>query len=113
MQDVEMLTHNNQERRRWAEEYAEELERVSPSVAYHPAVRPCGLPAPKSRKRRGVLRTACTACCMACGGGAAFAGIGLAMGHWLTVAVGTAWAVAFLLTGVHLEEMLEERGYRG
>ena len=114
MSDVEMLTHNNQERRRWAEEYEEQLERISPNVVYHPAVRHCGLPAPKSRRRMGVLRTACTACCMACGGGAAFMGLGLAMGHWLTVAVGAVWSAAFFITGIRLEDALEqERGSRG
>ena len=113
MSDVEMLTHNNQERRRWDEEHSELMALISPSVEYHPADCHVGRRPPRNNKRRGALRTACTACCMACGGGAAFAGIGLAMGHWLTVAVGTVWAVAFLLTGVKLEEMLEERGYRG
>ena len=60
-----------------------------------------------ARKRRSVLRTACTACTMFAGGGAAFVGMGLSMGHWLTVVVGSLAAAAFLVTGVRLEDALE------
>lgn len=60
-----------------------------------------------ARKRRSALRTACTACTMAAGGGAAFVGMGLSMGHLLTVVVGLLVAATFLICGTRLEDHLE------
>lgn len=60
-----------------------------------------------ARKRRSALRTACTACTMAAGGGAAFVGMGLSMGHLLTVVVGLLVAATFLICGTRLEDTLE------
>lgn len=41
------------------------------------------------------------------GSGAAFVGIGISMGHWLTAGVGMLVAVLFLVCGVHAERMAE------
>ena len=108
LSDVERICKANHDRRKWAEEV--EFAGVSgdrdgkrlPRRRFAP-------PRNDSGERRQALRAACTACMMACGGGAAFVGIGLAMGHWMTVIVGTVVAAVFLLTGTKLEDITEGR----
>lgn len=106
MSDIEMICERNHERRKWAEEY--EYTDCDPSVSEadssHCAVEP--MRRRNDRKRNMVLRTACTACTMAAGGGAAFIGMGLCMGDLLTVVVGSLVAATFLICGTNLEEAL-------
>lgn len=107
MSDVEMICKRNHERRKWAEEYEytdcdrEEIATVAALPRNDKRV---------GRKRWGVLRTACTACTMAAGGGAAFVGMGLCMGDLLTVVVGSLVAATFLVCGTHLESEVYREG---
>ena len=97
--DVEWLCEENYNRRKWAEE----VEEQSVEIATSPS-------APRNDKnwgsgndRREALRTAVLACAMAAGGGAAFAGMGLAMGHGTTIALGVVIALIFAVSGISLE----------
>lgn len=91
--DVERLCEINHERRKRAEE--------EDRIAAVPAE-----PRNDSDKLK-VLRMACTACMMATGGGATFAGMGISMGHWPTVVLGVMIGVICLLTGTKLERRIE------
>lgn len=110
MSDVEMICKRNHERRKWAEEY--EYTDYDPSVSEADSSPYAGEPMRRSndRKRWGVLRTVCTACTMAAGGGAAFVGMGLCMGDLLTVVVGSLVAATFLVCGTHLESEVYREG---
>ena len=107
MSDIEMICERNHERRKWAEEYEytdvdrEEIATVAALPRNDKRV---------DKKRWGVLRTACTACTMATGGAAAFVGMGLCMGHLLTVVVGSLVAATFLICGTHLESEVYREG---
>ena len=107
MHDVEMICERNHERRKWAEEYEytdvdrEEIATVAALPRNDKRA---------DRKRSKVLRTVCTACTMATGGAAAFVGIGLCMGHLLTVVVGSLVAATFLICGTNLEEAVYREG---
>ena len=93
--DVERICEINHDRRKLAEENGE--ERIATLAT----------PPRNDRNKRKVLRTACTACIMATGGGAAFAGMGIAMGHWQTVVLGLMIGFVFLLAGTELEGRIE------
>lgn len=97
MSDIERICEINHDRRKWAEEYESEI--ATASAELHVLLR--------TAKNRKVLRTACMACMMATGGGAAFAGMGISMGHWPTVVLGLLIAMVFLLTGTKLEGRVE------
>lgn len=108
MSDIERICAVNHNRRKWAEEVEAGYD---PSVSRADSSPCAGKPLKRRRndKRRNALRTAVTACMMATGGGGAFAGMGLAMGHWQTVVVGSVVAAVFLLAGTWMEDALEER----
>ena len=103
--DVEIICAANHERRKNAEQYdgqytdfgQEEIATVS------------ALPR-NDRKRNRVLRTAYTAFTMATGCASAFVGIGLCMGHLLTVVVASLVSVTFLICGTNLEEAVYREG---
>ena len=90
--DVEWLCEENHNRRKWAEEVGE--KRTDCHVG------PVG---PPRNDRREAVRTAVLACAMAAGGGAAFAGMGLAMGHGATIVLGILIALIFAFSGISLE----------
>lgn len=107
MSDVEKICERNHDRRKWAEEYEYadfECGEIA-TVATLPRN-----DKRSDRKRNRVLRTVCTACTMATGGAAAFVGIGLCMGHLLTVVVGSLVAATFLICGTNLEEAVYREG---
>lgn len=96
MSDVERIVNTNNERVRWAEEYA------------HAAPQEDKAALPKDRKQRNdskfqVIHTAALACAMFAGAGAAFAGIGLANGQGLTLGVGLLVTTVFIATGARLD----------
>ena len=91
--DVEWLCEENHNRRKWAEEVEEKRTDCH--------VDPVG-PA-RNDKYREAVRTAVLACAMAAGGGAAFAGMGLAMGHGTTIVLGILIALVFAFSGISLE----------
>lgn len=103
MSDIERICEINHERRKWAEEYDWQYTDFGQVEIATEANDKRG-----GRKRQKVLRTVCTACTMAAGGGAAFVGMGIVMGHWLTVVLSTLIAAVFLLTGCRAEGMLED-----
>ena len=90
--DVEWLCEENHNRRKWAEE----VEERGVEIATSPS-------APRNDKDREAVRTAVLACAMAAGGGAAFAGMGLAMGHGATIVLGILIALIFAFSGISLE----------
>lgn len=98
--DVEWLCEENHNRRKWAEEVEERGVKIATSPS-----------APRNDKNWGsgndnyreAVRTAVLACAMAAGGGAAFAGMGLAMGHGSTIALGILIALVFAFSGISLE----------
>lgn len=100
MSDVERICHVNNERRKWAEEYTYtdfgRVEKVEEPVKPR-----------NDKKRRSVLRTAATFCTMVAGGGAAFVGLGCAIGSVPTVAIGVLFAFVFLIVGARLDAILE------
>ena len=89
--DVEWLCEENHNRRKWAEEVEERGVEIATS------------PSAPRNDRREAVRTAVLACAMAAGGGAAFAGIGLAMGHGATIVLGILIALIFAFSGISLE----------
>ena len=99
MSDIERICEINHDRRKWAEEYDQYTDCSREEIATASAK-------PRNDKRK-VLRTACTACIMATGGGAAFAGMGIAMGHWQTVVLGLMIGFVFLVAGTELEGRIE------
>ena len=107
MSDIEMICERNHERRKWAEEYEytdvgrEEIATVAALPRNDKRA---------DRKRNRVLRTAYTAFTMATGCATAFVGIGLCMGHLLTVVVASLVAVTFLICGTNLEEAVYREG---
>lgn len=106
MSDVERICETNHDRRKWAEEYDGQYTDFGQEEN-------AALPRNDkrvSRKRREIMRTICTACTMAAGGGAAFVGLGLANGDLLTVVVGLLVAVTFLISGTHLEDTVYREG---
>lgn len=102
MSDIERICEINHERRKWADEIEEEQATTSAAKIRNDKK------LEKANERAMCLRTVCTACAMLCGSGAAFAGMGIAMGHWQTVALGAVIGVVFLLTGCRAEGMLED-----
>lgn len=130
MSDVERIVNANHERVRWAEEYEE--GRIAAASSKKPRNdREDGLPracgprndggnmgpmAATAGRSNGVVRkdaaadrlqayrTTALGCAMFTGSGAAFVGIGISMGHWMTVGVGLFLAVTFLICGVRAEE---------
>lgn len=98
--DVEWLCEANHNRRKWAEEVEEKNcpggRGVEIATSGHDAP-------PRNDKYRGAVKTAVLACAMAAGGGAAFAGMGIAMSHGATVFVGVLIAVIFGASGLKLE----------
>ena len=101
MSDVERICHVNNERRKWAEEY--DYTDFGMVQKIEEPVKPCK----KNSKRRNAMRAASTFCTMVAGGGAAFVGLGCAIGDLPTVAVGAISAFLFLFTGAKLEAILE------
>lgn len=98
--DVEWLCEENHNRRKWAEEVEE--KRTDCHVG--PVGPPRNDKSGECRNdRREAVRTAVLACAMAAGGGAAFAGMGLAMGHGATIVLGILIALVFAFSGVSLE----------
>jgi len=112
MSDIERICEINHKRRKWAEEVEKDCGAEIATSAAPPRndrETDChGLRPRNDSNRRKCLRTACTACMMFCGGGAAFVGMGIVMGHWQTIVLGSLIAVVFLLTGCRVEGMLEE-----
>ena len=98
--DNDRICHENHKRRKWAEEYTYtdfgRVEKVEEPVKPR-----------KDKKRRSVLRTAATFCTMTAGGGAAFVGIGCAIGNVPTVAIGVLVAFVFLIVGARLDAIQE------
>ena len=95
--DVERICQINHERRKLAEEN---------EIAAAPAELRNDKRSESSEKRT-VLHTAFTACMMAAGGCATFVCIGITMGHWSTVVIGSVMAMVFLLTGARLEGRID------
>lgn len=116
--DVEIICAANHERRKSAEQYDGQYtdfgqEEIATVAALPRNDRETDCHSRKrlrNDKRRGVLRTVCTACAMATGCAAAFVGIGLCMGHLLTVVVGSLVAATFLICGTSLEEAVYREG---
>ena len=134
MSDVERIVNANHERVRWAEEYEETRIAAIPAGSCKDgrglwclrggqgSGRPTagfdgsckraatsGVSNGVGRKdaaaeRRQAYRTTALGCAMFTGSGAAFVGIGISMGHWMTVGVGLFLAVTFLICGVRAEE---------
>lgn len=90
--DVEFITAENHERRKWAEEAARNMEQEVPK---------------KNDDMAKVIRTAVLACAMAAGGGATFAGMGITMGHGPTIAMGIVIALIFGGFGLKMEGLYE------
>lgn len=95
MSDVEKILAVNQERRRFAEEV---------DAGMQPRKETNGKQSNSRTDRREAMRTACWACAMASGAGAAMLGIGIASQHMPTIILGAVVALAFLLTGWALED---------
>jgi hypothetical protein len=103
MSDVERICHMNHERR---------MQETAQYTDYGITAREAEAKLRErisARKRKNCMRTACTACMMVTGGGAAFVGMGLVMGDLATVVIGLLVAVTFLISGTHLEDA----AYRG
>lgn len=95
MSDVEKILAVNQERRRFAEEV---------DAGMQPQKEPTGKQKHSRADRQEAMKTACWACAMASGAGAAMLGIGIASHHSPTIILGAVVALAFLLTGWALED---------
>lgn len=95
MSDVEKILEINQARRRFAEEV---------DAGIQPQKKPAGPKKHSRADRWQATRTACWACAMASGAGAAMLGIGIASHHGPTIILGAVVALAFLLTGWAIEE---------
>ena len=101
--DVERICQENHERRKLEEQIA-----TSATPPRNDSETDChGLRPRNDSDKLKVLRMACTACMMATGGGATFAGLGISMGHWPTVVLGVMIGVICLLTGTKLERRIE------
>ena len=93
MSDVERITHQNQQRVRWAEEYNDNNVVRTPSRRYKA----------NAQKRNRRLRSVAMGCSMFAGTGAAFVGIGLSIMHPPTIICGIIAAVAFMACGYGFE----------
>lgn len=95
MSDVEKILAVNQERRRWAEEV---------DAGMQPQKETTGAKKHTRADRMEAMKTACWACAMASGAGAAMLGIGIASHHAPTIIIGAVVALSFLLTGWAIED---------
>lgn len=100
--DVEWICEENHNRRKWAEE----VDENDCSGGRDIKIAASGLDAPpRNDKYREAVKTAVLACAMTAGGGAAFAGMGIAMGHGATIFVGVLIGLVFGGFGVKLEAL--------
>lgn len=102
MSDVEQLTHNNQERRRWADEVEMEYRNLSNANRESSAT----ASAKHRNDKREVLWAANTACAMFCGMCGTMLAIGLVETHLPTVIISALCGGVFLAAGAMIERQL-------
>ena len=100
MSDVERICEQNHQRVRWAEEYSDMKQ---PMLQF-----PSRKAKEKARKLQKRMRSAALACAMACGGGTAFVGVGIAEMNMPAIITGGIVVLVFLVSGFLCEIRAEE-----
>jgi hypothetical protein len=96
--DVERICKENYDRRKMREEaYEEQLQEEQKAAV---------------ERSGGSLRSLVLSCAVIAGGGAAFTGMGVAVGNGMAVFLGVCTAAAFVMFGVIMECFREKGGDR-
>ena len=105
MSDVEMILEQNYERRKWADELTAVQPTGKKDGGCKGEQKDGGKGKGKGGRRCRILRSTQLLCAMFAGGGATFAGMGLALNSIPDSIIGGAAGLAFLLTGAMAEHM--------